>query len=262
MQKIVLVTGGFDPLHKGHIRYFQRAKELGDVLYVGINSDAWLTNKKGRPFLPLIERSTIVQNLKMVDFVIEFPDDENWTAKNAIKMVREMHPNDKIIFANGGDRTQENIPELGVNNDLRYSPVEFVFGVGGSDKANSSSWILEEWKLPKTVRPWGYYRVLHEPHTKCKLKELTVLPGQSLSMQKHKHRKELWFVSEGIATVYTIDPRTTDLEKMGEYIQNQSLHIAEEQWHQLKNETANPLRIIEIQYGDACYEEDIERRTT
>jgi len=260
MTKIVLVTGGFDPLHKGHIRYFQQAKALGDVLYVGVNSDNWLTNKKGRPFLPLIERSTIIQNLKMVDFVIEFPDDENWTAKNAINMVREMNPTDHIIFANGGDRTAENIPEFDVNDDLRYPPVEFEFGVGGSSKLNSSSWILEEWKLPKTVRPWGYYRVLHEPHTKCKVKELTVLPGLSLSMQKHKFRNELWFVSEGIATVYTLDPKTTDIEKMGTYIQNQSLSIPENLWHMLSNETANPLRIIEIQYGDACYEEDIERR--
>ena len=260
MEKIVLVTGGFDPLHKGHIRYFQRAKELGDKLYVGVNSDAWLTNKKGRPFLPLIERSIILQNLKMVDFVIEFPDDENWTAKNAIKMLREMHPKDHIIFANGGDRTQDNIPELDANSDLRYPPVEFVFGVGGSDKMNSSSWILEEWKLPKTVRPWGYYRVLHEPHTKCKLKELTVLPGLSLSMQKHAKRREFWFVSEGMASVYTIDQKTTDLEKIGDYIQNQTLFISENQWHQLRNETAEPLKIIEIQYGDACYEEDIERR--
>ena len=260
MTKIVLVTGGFDPLHKGHIRYFQQAKALGDVLYVGVNSDDWLTNKKGRPFLPLIERSTIIQNLKMVDFVIEFPDDENWTAKNAIKMVREMNPTDHIIFANGGDRTAENIPEFDVNDDLRYPPVEFEFGVGGSSKLNSSSWILEEWKLPKTVRPWGYYRVLHEPHTKCKLKELTVLPGLSLSMQRHKFRNELWFVSEGIATVYTLDLKTTDIEKIGTYIQNQSLSIPENLWHMLSNETADPLRIIEIQYGDACYEEDIERR--
>ena len=260
MTKIVLVTGGFDPLHKGHIRYFQQAKALGDVLYVGVNSDDWLTNKKGRPFLPLIERSTIIQNLKMVDFVIEFPDDENWTAKNAIKMVREMNPTDHIIFANGGDRTAENIPEFDVNDDLGYPPVKFEFGVGGSSKLNSSSWILEEWKLPKTIRPWGYYRVLHEPHTKCKVKELTVLPGLSLSMQRHKFRNELWFVSEGIATVYTLDPKTTDIEKMGTYIQNQSLSIPENLWHMLSNETANPLRIIEIQYGDACYEEDIERR--
>ena len=260
MKKIVLVTGGFDPLHKGHIQYFKRAKELGDVLYVGLNSDAWLTNKKGRPFLPLIERSTIIQNLKMVDYVIEFPDDEKWTAKNAIDMVRQMHPDDHIIFANGGDRTENNIPELDVNNDLRYRPVEFVFGVGGSDKLNSSSWILEEWKLPKTVRPWGYYRVIHEPSNKCKVKELNVLPGLSLSMQRHKYRNELWFVVEGTATVHTIDPRTTDVDVLGTYVKNQSLFIPENTWHQLRNDSSDHLKIVEIQYGDACYEEDIERR--
>ena len=262
MKTIVLVTGGFDPIHSGHIQYFKRAKELGDVLYVGVNSDAWLTNKKGRPFLPLIERSTIIQNLNMVDYVIEFPDDEGWTAKNAIKMVREMNPDSKIIFANGGDRTKDNIPELDVNNDSRYTPVEFIFGVGGTEKMNSSSWILEEWKLPKTIRPWGYYRVLHEPNAKCKVKELTVLPGLSLSMQKHKYRNELWFVAEGKASVYTIDAASTDMEKIGDYIQNQTLYIQENQWHKLCNETTEPLKIIEIQYGDACYEEDIERKYT
>lgn len=256
MRKIVLVTGGFDPIHKGHIQYFQKAKELGDVLYVGVNSDEWLTNKKGRPFLPFIERSTIIKNLKMVDEVIEFKDDADWSARNAIKMIRDLHPNDHIVFANGGDRTSKNIPEM----DIVDSNLSFEFGVGGSDKVNSSSWILEEWKLPKTIRPWGYYRVLFEPHTKCKLKELTVLPGLSLSMQRHFKRNELWFVSEGIATVYTVDPKTTDVEKMGVYIQNQTLFIAENQWHMLANETSNPLKIIEIQYGDACYEEDIERR--
>lgn len=259
MKKIVLVTGGFDPIHSGHIRYFQRAKELGDILYVGLNSDEWLTRKKGRPFLPMRERLSIVQNLRMVDFTIEFNDDDN-SAKNAIKMVREMHPNDIIIFANGGDRNAKNIPEMDLKDDVRYENLIFEFGVGGQDKANSSSWILEEWKLPKTIRPWGYYRVLHEPHTKCKLKELTVLPGLSLSMQKHKHRSEFWFVSEGIASVYTINSRNTDLEKISDYTQNETLFIPAGDWHQLRNETSKDLKIIEIQYGDACYEEDIERR--
>ena len=260
MKNIVLVTGGFDPLHKGHIRYFQRAKELGDLLYVGINSDAWLTNKKGRPFLPLIERSTIIQNLKMVDFVIEFPDDPEWSAKNAIKMVREMHPDDTIIFANGGDRNAENIPEMELKNDPRYDNLVFAFGIGGEEKMNSSSWILEEWKLPKTVRPWGYYRVLHEPNIDCKVKELTVLPGLCLSMQKHEKRSEFWFVSEGEASVYTVSKTSTDVEHRGFYKKFDWLHIEQGEWHRLCNETEKPLRIIEIQYGEACFEDDIERR--
>lgn len=72
---IVLVTGGFDPLHSGHIAYFESAKQLGDKLIVGCNSDAWLERKKGRAFMPITERTTIIQNLRMVDGVILFNDD-------------------------------------------------------------------------------------------------------------------------------------------------------------------------------------------
>lgn len=85
------------------------------------------------------EREIIISNLHMVDEVISFDDSDN-TAIDSIRKVKEKYPNDGIIFANGGDRTKDNIPEM-VFND-----VEFVFGVGGSDKANSSSWILEKWK--------------------------------------------------------------------------------------------------------------------
>jgi quercetin dioxygenase-like cupin family protein len=94
------------------------------------------------------------------------------------------------VFANGGDRTQANIPEMSVQD----SQVSFAFGVGGEDKRNSSSWILQEWKAPRTERQWGYYRVLHEVPG-MKVKELTVDPGQSLSMQRHQHRAEYWIVS-------------------------------------------------------------------
>jgi D-beta-D-heptose 7-phosphate kinase/D-beta-D-heptose 1-phosphate adenosyltransferase len=254
MKKIVLVTGGFDPLHSGHISYFNAAKQLGDILVVGINSDAWLTRKKGRPFMPWLERSKILQSLKVVDYVIEF-DDSDGSAKNAIKLARQTFPNDEIIFANGGDRTDKNIPEM----DVADSNIKFVFGVGGFDKANSSSWILEEWKAPKTQRPWGYYRVLHEVENHTKVKELTIEPGQKLSMQKHKDRAEHWFISEGTATVYTINVGT-DLELYGIFDQHTYLHIEKTQWHQLCNETSKPLKVVEIQYGIRCEEEDIERK--
>jgi cytidyltransferase-like protein len=255
MKKIVLVTGGFDPIHQGHIAYFEAAKKLGDILVVGVNSDSWLTRKKGRPFMPLLERTAVIRNLRMVDFVIDF-DDSDGSAKRAIQMVRQSYPTDEIIFANGGDRTDENIPEMDVADDN----TKFVFGVGGFNKANSSSWILEEWKAPKTERPWGYYRVLHSPNPRVKVKELTVNPGCSLSMQRHRHRSEHWFVAEGTARVLTINMASTDVEDMGQYIAHQSLHIAHQQWHQLCNDSATmPLKVIEIQYGDATEEEDIER---
>ena len=254
MRKIVLVTGGFDPLHSGHIEYFKSAKKLGDLLVVGINSDSWLSRKKGAPFMPEQERNGIVKNLSMVDRTIFF-NDRDGSAKEAIRDLRALYPNDQIIFANGGDRTQENIPEM----DIKDDNLVFAFGVGGENKMNSSSWILQEWKAPKTERVWGYYRVLHEQGKDVKVKELTVEPGKCLSMQRHKDRGEHWFVSEGTATVYTLN-RSTDVELIGTFNKFENLHIGKTEWHQLCNETDAPLIIIEIQYGDNCIEDDIERK--
>jgi len=183
-------------------------------------------------------------------------DDADNSCTTFIRETLELFPNDEIIFANGGDRTKDNIPEMQIQ-DPRLS---FVFGVGGEDKKNSSSWILEEWKKPKTDRAWGYYRVLHEVDSHVKLKELTVMPGQRLSMQRHEHRAEFWFVAEGEATVYTVDPHSTEYELMASPARHQSTWINLNEWHQLCNETDQPLKLIEIQYGADCVEEDIERK--
>ena len=252
--KIVLVSGGFDPIHSGHIAYFKAARALGDMLVVGVNSDAWLARKKGRSFMPVHERVAIVENLTAVDGVILFNDDDD-SAIEAIKNIRMLYPDADIIFANGGDRTDKNIPEMTVVD----SRLEFAFGVGGTNKANSSSWILEEWKTPKTDRQWGYYRVLHEVGANVKLKELTVNPGTCLSMQRHEQRAEFWFVAEGEATVYTVDPHSTDYDLLASPSTHQSTWIRLDEWHQLCNETDRPLKVIEIQYGENCIEDDIER---
>jgi D-beta-D-heptose 7-phosphate kinase/D-beta-D-heptose 1-phosphate adenosyltransferase len=256
MKKIILVTGGFDPVHSGHIAYVQEAGKLGDILVVGANSDAWLRRKKGREFMPWEERAAVLSSIKGVDRVINF-DDSDGSAKDAIRKIRQIYPADRIIFANGGDRNNANIPEMDMLGEIQN--LEFEFGVGGEHKMNSSSWILQEWKAPKTERPWGYYRVLHEQGREVKLKELTVDPGKKLSMQKHKERAEHWFVSEGTATVYTIN-RSTDVELLGEFKKFSHIHINRTEWHQLCNETDQPLKIIEIQYGENCVEEDIERK--
>lgn len=254
--KIVLATGGFDPLHSGHIAYLKAAKNLGDHLIVGINSDEWLERKKGRAFMPWNERLCVVNNLAMVNEVYTF-DDEDGSARAFIRQVRAHYPEAELIFVNGGDRTASNIPEM----DVVDCNLKFVFAVGGEDKRNSSSWILQEWRAPKIDRPWGYYRVIHEPNSRVKVKELTVNPGCSLSMQKHKYRSEHWFVAEGVAGVLSIDMASTDVVDLGQFVQHQALHISENQWHQLINMSkTDPLRVIEIQYGDRCEEEDIERR--
>jgi len=108
-------------------------------------------------------------------------------------------------------------------------------------------------------RTWGWYEVLQQIDSHTKVKELAVDPGKSLSMQRHQKRAEHWFVAEGEATVYTISKTTSDFELLGVFTQHQSLHIDKTQWHQLANETEQPLKIIEIQYGEDCVEEDIER---
>jgi len=245
MNTIVVVSGGFDPVHSGHIRLIKAARALGDHLIVGINSDEWLARKKGRAFMPWPERLCVLNNLRQVAEVYTFDDDDG-TAVHLLHQVRAHYPNDRIVFANGGDRTQDNISEMTVPG------VEFVFGVGGTDKANSSSWILQEWKAPKTERPWGYYRVLHEvPGTK--VKELTVMPGHSLSMQRHQHRAEHWHVSEGQCVVNFVDGEQT-------CTLHQSQYVAVGQWHRLINPFDVPCKIVEIQYGTACVEEDIERQ--
>ena len=139
-KKVSLVTGGFDPIHSGHIAYFERAKDLSDYLVVGINTNQWLTRKKGQYFLPWIERAEIIRHFDMVDAVISW-DDADDSALGAIAKCLEI--SEKVIFCNGGDRMKSNIPEvLGYSDDPR---VEFKFAIGGDDKMNSSSWILNDY---------------------------------------------------------------------------------------------------------------------
>ena len=252
---IVLVTGGFDPLHSGHIEYFKAAKKLGDKLIVGVNSDAWLARKKGQPFMPYSERLNIISHLSMVDGTIQFNDDDN-SSTDAIYKAREIWPDEHIIFANGGDRNMDNIPEMiAGKNDWNVS---FAFSVGGNDKKNSSSWILQEWKQPKTLRQWGYYRILHEVPG-CKVKELTIEPGKSLSMQRHFKRNEYWLITFGMCQVNSMMPNGYQLPPvlMNEH---HNKHIPVGEWHQLVNPHSIPCRIVEIQYGQECVEEDIERK--
>ena len=139
-KKVSLVTGGFDPIHSGHISYFERAKDLSNYLVVGLNTNEWLTRKKGQYFLPWIERAEIIRHLDMVDAVISW-DDADDSALGAIAKCLEI--SEKVIFCNGGDRMKSNIPEvLGYSDDPR---VEFKFAIGGEDKMNSSSWILNDY---------------------------------------------------------------------------------------------------------------------
>tara|TARA_B100000927_G_scaffold96427_1_gene77793 strand:- start:417 stop:875 length:459 start_codon:yes stop_codon:yes gene_type:complete len=137
VEKLSLVTGGFDPIHSGHIAYFKEARSYTDYLVVGLNGDPWLTRKKGQYFQSWKERADIIRHLDMVDAVISW-DDADDSACGAILKCLEI--SEQVIFCNGGDRHNENTPEFDrfKNNDR----VEFRWACGGISKMNSSSWIL------------------------------------------------------------------------------------------------------------------------
>ena len=227
---IVLVTGGFDPIHSGHIAYLKDAKKLGDKLIVGVNSDQWLVQKKGSPFLPIEERIEIVSNLSVVDKAIEFTDDELNSASGANHKFN-------IYTVLGSFKNNKN--------------VEFEFGVGGDFKKNSSSWILKNWQGPLEYRPWGWFRVIDDSDDH-KIKEIQVNPNSRLSYQSHAKRSEVWTVIKGDATVL-IDDSEHHLKV------NNSVFIPVGSKHRLENNTDTPLNIIEVQTGTYFGEDDIVR---
>lgn len=247
--KITLVSGGFDPLHSGHIRLIKSAKTLGDYVIVGLNSDEWLVRKKGKAFLSFNERKTILESLRFVDEVQSF-DDSDDTACNFLINVKKQYPNDEITFCNGGDRKQGNVPEASIKG------INFVFDAGGNEKINSSSTILSRWANNITERVWGIYSILYDRVFQCdqhvKVKELVIDPGKAMSLQKHSFRNEFWLVAHGECIVYNgvEDVKLTT---------NDFIFVPQETKHQVKNISNNTCHIIEIQYGNKCIEEDIVR---
>lgn len=252
--KVIVVSGGFDPIHSGHIAYFQSAKLLGDRLIVALNSDEWLVNKKSKYFMPFNERKIIIENLSVVDRVIDFEDDDKGSCANGLEKIKKLYPNDEIIFCNGGDRTKGNIEEMTVDE------IEFVFGVGGDDKKNSSSWILKSFQYDNEERLWGRFFNLFTDAGEMgvKVKELIVDPGKGLSFQKHFYRSEIWFVSKGKCLV-NYSEGEADAYKEIDFNVEDVLFIKKEAWHQIINPYEIPCHIIEIQYGEKTIEEDIER---
>ena len=256
--KVVLVTGGFDPLHSGHLAYFRAAKKLGDILVVGINSDEWLTRKKGRPFMPFKERLAIIESLDMVDDVMSFEDKDDTACHAIFKLMCTSASRAEIIFANGGDRKKGAVPEEKIYHDK----VEFVYGVGGENKKNSSSWILKAWKAPKVDREWGHYRELYQGDG-FQVKELVIAPHSKLSMQRHQYRSETWNIVSGKAHIKMSHGSGDPFDGCGVH----NLHpanpvdIPRGVWHQGCNDDDKPAHIVEVWKGetDKLREDDIER---
>ena len=141
MKKIIILSGGFDPVHIGHLRMFEASKKQNATVIVGVNSDSWLSRKKGKPFMSEAERIEILKGFKYIDSVYTFNDDDE-TACDLIHKVVESYSNQedvKLFFGNGGDRTNQTTPEM---EYCKQHGVEMLWGVGGG-KIQSSSWLTE-----------------------------------------------------------------------------------------------------------------------
>lgn len=248
---IVIVSGGFDPLHSGHVAMIEEARQHGRVV-IALNSDEWLTRKKGRPFMSFDERKTVLSQMKGVLEVIGF-DDNDGTAKDAIYKTLDKWKKCDVIFANGGDRTEDNIPEMDISDER----LSFMFEVGGGNKKNSSSWILEDWKTQRTNREWGYWKVLDDKKT-VKVKELVIDPHKSLSDQKHEFRTEQWYILKGTVRI-DLENRNGDRAKVI-LREHESFLIPNRTWHKTTNIGDEPCHVLEVQYGIKCEEDDIVRR--
>jgi cytidyltransferase-like protein len=141
MTTYYIVSGGFDPIHEGHIEMIRESARASDGVIVLANSDNWLCRKKGKNFYTFQTRKTILENIKGVIDVLDFDDSDN-SASDGIRKARRKYPDAHLVFANGGDRGKDNISETAI---CQKCHVDLVFGVGGNNKANSSSWILDKW---------------------------------------------------------------------------------------------------------------------
>jgi len=146
-EKVVMVSGGFDPIHIGHVRYMQEAKKLGDKLVVVINNDHWLRKKKGTAFMPEIERKEIIEAISCVDQVVISSHTKNTKDMSVCEELIKVKPH---VFANGGDRDEKNAqdPASSLYRDINMCKVlgvEMVFNVGHGGKVRSSSELLKEY---------------------------------------------------------------------------------------------------------------------
>ena len=245
----VAVSGGFDPLHIGHVRMFEEARSLGDRLVVILNNDNWLRAKKGFEFMPARERAEIIRTFPFVDKVVvteHAKDDKDMSVSHALRKLRP------AIFANGGDRLNRNTPEAHLCIELG---IKMAFNVGKGGKVQSSSWMINAARKPasKTVRPWGEY-FGWDSGKGWNLKTVYIKPGKRLSLQYHHHRGEYWMLVEGDATA--------TIQKGGEaavrfplkkgqitYVDNKVIH---------RLESKRGAKIVEVAFGDFD-EKDIVR---
>jgi cytidyltransferase-like protein len=177
--KTIVISGGFDPIHPGHIAMIEDAAKYGEV-HIVANSDEWLVRKKGFFFQPWADRKKI---LEAYTPHVHSVDDSDGTVCEALRRIKP------DFFGNGGDRKKDNTPELDVCEELGIEP---VFELGGG-KYSSSSAINGQQRV--TTR-WGWYDVILDM-PKLKVKMLHIEAGKTLSLQRHEKRSEFFFMPNG-----------------------------------------------------------------
>ena len=237
----IVVSGGFDPIHVGHLKMFKEASELAPKLIVIVNNDNFLIEKKGYVFMPIAERMEIIQGFDVVDIVVESMDKDLTVCKTLKWLAKKENVK---IFANGGDRNNtDSIPEADV---CRENNIAMKFNVGGGKIQSSSSLVAKE-----IIKPWGSYKTF-EKDKDFLVKRITIAPGEALSLQSHKHRSEHWLVVSGVATV-ECDGEKSCLNQL------ESISIPQGAKHRLSNESKEFLQVIEVQFGEHLSEIDITR---
>ncbi len=248
----VIVSGGFDPIHLGHLNLINEASKFGKVIVI-VNSDEFLLEKKGFYLIPSNERVEIIKNLKNVENVFLSVDKDESVSESIKALAADKSFNIKF-FANGGDRkTRSDIPEQKICEE---NDIELIFDVGGG-KTQSSSNLFKEaidvFNLYKnyTKKPWGsYLNLLKEPN--FLVKKILIDAGEEISYQSHDYRDEHWVLIEG--SIEVINGSSTRVLKSNDYD-----FIKKGAKHRIKNIGTSTALMIEVQFGEKIDENDIKR---
>ena len=244
-----LISGGFDPVHIGHLAMIKDAKRIANKVIILLNSDDWLVRKKGKPFMVEAQRAQILEEFESVSEVIIQQNDDDDSSNNGIIGFHKLHSDKTICYCNGGDRSQEN--KIREAQTCKNLGIDLKFGIGGIHKLESSSNLTKNYLSETEYRPWGSFHIIAKG-TGYQIKEMNIKPGKKQSLQRHKNRSEYWQVIDGSGMVYLEDSKFK-LEK------NDNIYIPQGDLHRLENIGKDLLKLIEIQIGEKISEDDIER---